>query len=231
GRSAGHRPTPAAGRGGAAMIAEVAGRRLVAYREFGEGRVEVIVSRLDGTNGWPGPVMVTSPQAQPLGRAWRYREHVDPYEVATVAQAWLEQLPDDYCLAADCADERGHHWSQLTEMLSQVPCRPAERVAAPASEMPRIALEAAVLAWLTTRRRGQWVRGTEIVGCVLHDEQGRELVEVPWGDEGWAVLRELERSRRVVRRTVHVDTEGQGHHDRVEYRATVRGAAEMGVGR
>lgn len=94
-----------------------------AFRVFDPGgRVEVLVTRTAGSLGAPGPVIVTSLDAMPAGRAYRYRSHVDPVEVADIAQAWLESLPDDYCVRPECDDMRGYWWRELERMLARAEC-------------------------------------------------------------------------------------------------------------
>lgn len=110
----------------------LAAGRVIAAREFpddeGELRkVRVIVTRTVRN----APVMVTAPIAQPVGHPFRYRQHVNLIDVWRAAREWLDSLPEDYCLRAECADQRAQEWRRLCqEYLQHVPCLTPETAVA-----------------------------------------------------------------------------------------------------
>ena len=83
-----------------------------------DGLARIYVTR----NGSNGPVIVTSPNAQPLGKQHRFRQHVDPALVVAVVRGWLTALPEDYCLRPECRDQLAKHWQDLRDQLSAIPC-------------------------------------------------------------------------------------------------------------
>lgn len=97
--------------------------RWTAERDIAGTHVEVIVARLPGSNGHPGPVVVTCPQLGLVGKIHRYHQHVDPVEVADYAQTALEDWPDDLCFTSDCRDARLAAWERLVYRLGEVPCQ------------------------------------------------------------------------------------------------------------
>lgn len=104
--------------------------RYTATREFvrADGRpLRVHVVAIRTTEG--GPVVVGSQIATPRGQAYRYHQHVEPLAVWRACRDWLDALPADYCLEAECADQRADHWQRLIhDYLLRVPCieTPAE---------------------------------------------------------------------------------------------------------
>lgn len=96
---------------------------VIAAREFPDDNGEVRKVRVIVTRPVQNaPVVVTSPIAQPMGQALRYRQHVNLLDVWRAAREWLDSLPDDYCLRAECADQRAQEWSRLVAALQHVPC-------------------------------------------------------------------------------------------------------------
>lgn len=87
-------------------------------REVSDGVVSVIVSRQTPRSG----LIVSSPNAQPLGNYYRYQQYVRPEAVVQAVEAWAEALPLDYCLRGECSDMRRHWWSVLRARLAEVPC-------------------------------------------------------------------------------------------------------------
>jgi len=90
--------------------------------------IKIIVDVTRSTDG--GPVVVSSKNAMPMGKHFRFGQHVELLDVWRAADDWLVSLPEDYCLDISCSDLRAHEWSRfIRDYLSKVPC-----VAVPAKD-------------------------------------------------------------------------------------------------
>tara|TARA_R110000824_G_scaffold6321_7_gene29290 strand:- start:291 stop:599 length:309 start_codon:yes stop_codon:yes gene_type:complete len=96
--------------------------RLEIESQVKDGTARVFVVRQQ-----PGSSLtVSSLTCQPIGRAYRFRQEVNPELVQAEIEKWLAALPEDYCLRPECRDQLGHHWQKLRDLLAAIPCVEAE---------------------------------------------------------------------------------------------------------
>lgn len=99
---------------------------LAAAREFGDANGEIAKVVVHVTRAAAGgSVVVSSPRAMPTGQQYRFRQHIEPLDAWRACREWLDSLPIDYCVAAECADLRAEAWRRLVrDYLTHVPCVP-----------------------------------------------------------------------------------------------------------